>query len=88
MQTAEPSHVLGNQTRTFLTSEKETIPPQDIPAPGAARNLPFPLVIDPEALPLRSQRHMPNSIATMRSRLARALLHALPQCPCCGQMRR
>ena len=53
----------------------------------AARNLPFPLVIDPEALPLRSQRHMPNSIATMRIRLARALLHALPQCPCCGQMR-
>ena len=35
MQTPEPSHVLGNQTRTFLTSEKETIPPQDIPAPGA-----------------------------------------------------
>ncbi len=71
----------------FLISEKETIPPQDQPAPGAARNLPFPLVIDPEALPLRSQRHMPNSIATLRIRLARALLHALPQCPCCGQMR-
>ena len=43
----------------FLISEKETIPPQDMPAPGEARNLPFPLVIDPEDLPLRSQRHMP-----------------------------
>jgi hypothetical protein len=55
--------------------------------PGAARNLPFPPVTDPEALPLRSQRHMPNSIATLRIRLARTLLHALPRCPYCGQMR-
>ena len=70
----------------FLISEKETIPPQDIPAPGEARNLPFP-VIDPEDPPLRSQRHMPNSIATLRIRLARTLAHALPRCPCCGQMR-
>ena len=38
--------------------------PQDRPAPGNARNLPFPMVIDPEDLPLRSQRHMPHSIAT------------------------
>ncbi len=71
----------------FLISEKETITPQDIPVPGAARNLPFPPVTDPEDLPLRSQRHMPNSIATLRIRLARTLAHALPRCPCCGQMR-
>ena len=32
----------------FLISEKETIPPQDRPAPGEGRNLPFPMVIDPE----------------------------------------
>ena len=54
----------------------------------AAYNLPFPLVIGQKPLPLRSQRHMPNSIATLRIRHARALLHALPQCPCCRQMRR
>ncbi len=71
----------------FLISEKETIPPQDIPVPGDARDLCFPPVIDPEDLPLRSQRHMPNSIATLRIRLARTLAHALPRCPCCGQMR-
>jgi hypothetical protein len=71
----------------FLISEKETIPPQEIPAPGEARNSPFPLVIDHEDLPLRSQRHMPNSIATLRIRIARTLAHALPRCPCCGQMR-
>ena len=71
----------------FLLSEKETIPPQDLPAPGEARNRPFPPVIDPEDLPLRSQRHMPNSIATLRIRLARTLVHVLPQCPCCGRAR-
>ena len=57
-------------------------PPQDILAPGAARDLPFPPVIDPEVLPLRSQRHVPNSIATLRIRLARTLLRALPRPPC------
>jgi SRSO17 transposase len=70
----------------FPISEKETIPPQDRPGPDDARNLPFPTVIDPEALPLRSQRHIPNSIATLRVRLAQTLVRALPRCPCCGRM--
>ncbi len=71
----------------FLISEKETSPPQDRPKPGEARNLPFPPVTDPEDLPLRSQRHMPNSIATLRLRLAQTLSHTLPRCPCCGHRR-
>ncbi|HEY4042411.1 MAG TPA: hypothetical protein VGM32_11290, partial [Rhodopila sp.] len=61
-------------------------PPQDLPAPGEACNLAFPPVTDPEDLPLRSQRHMPQSITTLRIRLARTLVHALPRCPCCGRM--
>ena len=70
----------------FLISEKEIqFPPQDLPAPGDARNLPFPPVTDPEDLPLRSQRHMPNSITTLRIRLARTLVLVLPRCPCCGR---
>ena len=72
----------------LLVSERETIPPQDLLAPGAARDLPFPTVTDPEALPLRSQRHMPNSIATLRIRLARTLVQVLPRCPRCGRTRR
>jgi hypothetical protein len=44
---------------------RRRFPPQDLPARGAARNL--------EVLPLRSQRHMPHSIATLRIRLAHAL---------------
>jgi hypothetical protein len=71
----------------FLISEKETIPPQNRPASGEARNLPFPQVTDLEELPLRSQRHMPHSIATLRIRLARTLVLVLPRCPCCGHRR-
>ncbi len=71
----------------LLVSERETFPPQAVPEPATAGDLPFPEVIDPEMLPLRTQRHMPNSIATLRLRLARTLVRALPRCPCCGQMR-
>ena len=67
----------------FLISEKETIPPQDIPAPGDSKSLPFPIVQDPRDPPLRPERHVPNSIATLRRRIAVALAHALPRCPCC-----
>ena len=67
--------------------KRRPFPPQDLPAPRQARDLAFPPVIGPEALPLRSQRHMPNSIATLRIRLARALTRTLPQCPCCGRTR-
>ena len=59
-------------------------PPQDLVAPGDARNLPFPTVADPAHPPLRPERHMPNSIATMRRRLIVAIVKRLPRCPCCG----
>ena len=68
----------------FLISERETIPPpQDLVAPLCSRNLSFPKVTDPEELPLRPERHIPNSIATMRQRLIDALVSGLPRCPCC-----
>jgi hypothetical protein len=50
----------------------------------SSRNLPFPKVIDPEAPPLRPERHVPNSIATMRRRLIVKLAAILSRCPCCG----
>ena len=52
----------------FLVSERETIPPRDLVPPGCSRNLPLPPVTDPEAPPIRPERHIPNSIATMRRR--------------------
>jgi hypothetical protein len=41
--------------------------------------LPYPAVTDPEDPPLRPERHIPNSIATMRRRLIIAIVHRLPR---------
>jgi SRSO17 transposase len=68
----------------FLVSARETIPPVDLIAPRGSRNLPFPTVTAPEAPPLRSERHVSNSIATMRRRLITALVTGLPRCSCCA----
>src|SRR5262249_5387452 len=43
-------------------------PPQDLVAPLDSKCLPYPVVTDPEAPPLRPQRHVPNSIATLHRR--------------------
>jgi membrane fusion protein, multidrug efflux system len=43
-----------------------------------------PPVTDPKAPPLRPERHIPNSIATLRRRLIVELIEHLPRCPCCG----
>ena len=66
-----------------LISKRRRFPPQDLSRRAAPRNLPFPTVIDPAAPPLRTERHIPNSIATMRRRLINALIRRLPRCPCC-----
>ena len=70
----------------FLISEKETIPPS---GPACARRCSqsaVPAGYRPRRdLPLRSQRHMPNSITTLRIRLARTLVLVLTRCPCCGR---
>jgi sugar transferase len=61
---------------------RRTIPPQDLVPPLDDKNLPFPPVTNLEDLPLRTQRHVPNSIATIRRRLIVALAIGLPRCPC------
>jgi hypothetical protein len=55
----------------FLISEKEMIPPPDRPAPGEARNLTFPMVIDPEDLPAT-----PLALATLRQLRRGRVVHA------------
>ena len=69
----------------FLISEREMIPPQNLVSPGAAKKLPFPMVIDHAAPPIRPQRHVPNSIATLHQRLIVAITRVLPRCPCCAR---
>jgi hypothetical protein len=69
-----------------LIAEQATIPPSGprSAAPFQARVLPDNYRIDLEDLPARPERHIPNSIATMRVRLIYALVKILPRCPCCG----
>jgi SRSO17 transposase len=68
------------------SSPKEAIfPPADLDPEISSRNLPFPRVTDPEAPPLRPERHVPNSIATMRRRLNAGLVATLSRCPCCAR---
>jgi SRSO17 transposase len=68
----------------FLVSERETIPPS---APRCAGSLAKPAL--PEGYrprgPIRPQRHVPNSIATIRRRLALSIARTLPRCPCCAR---
>ncbi len=49
--------------------------------PGSSKRLGFPAIIDPAVLPTRTERHIPNSIATMRPRLIVALANHLPDVP-------
>ena len=68
----------------FLIAERGAIPPRDQVSPRHSRDLPFPTVTDPGAPPIRPERHIPNSIATMPRRLIVALARTLPRCPCCN----
>jgi hypothetical protein len=67
----------------FLVSERETIPPQELVPPGCSKKLQFPKLIARGAPPLRPERHIPNSIATIRRRLSAAVANILSRCPCC-----
>src|SRR6516225_1006228 len=61
-------------------------PPHDLIAPLDSKCLPYPVVTDPEAPPLRPQRHVPNSIATLHRRAVHAIAQALlPRCPVCAR---
>ncbi len=68
----------------FLVSERARFPPRNQSSPNGKR-LPNPPVIDPAAPPIRPERHVPDSIATLRLRLTRALVRSLHRCPCCQQ---
>ena len=72
--------VLGHADRR----QPAPFPPQDPLSPAGSRDLPFPRVTDPAAPPIRPERHIPNSIATVRRRLIVALARTLPRCPCCN----
>src|SRR6266851_7054802 len=70
-------HLITALRQSRAASEGDLVPPL------ASRRLSFPPVIDPEAPPIRPERHIPNSIATLRRRLVVALAKRLSRCPCC-----
>jgi hypothetical protein len=68
----------------FLISERETIPPS---GPRCAVQFPPSALPDgyrPRGSAPRPERHIPNSIATVRRRLIAILVWRLPRCPCCA----
>src|SRR6266478_439126 len=71
-----------------LSPSERRFPPQQIVPPGCSRNLPYAKVTSPEDPPLRPERHVPNSIATIRRRLVAALATTLSRCPCCAARNR
>lgn len=71
----------------FPISERETLPPQHQLPPKAPKSLKFPKITDPEAPPIRTVRHVPNSITPIRRRLIVAIARSLPRCPCCAASR-
>ena len=67
----------------FLVAER-LIYPSRKKTPYFAKNLPYPTVSDRE-VPLRADRHGPDSSPTLRLAIARAFAVRLPHCPCCGR---
>lgn len=63
-------------------------PPLPAPRRGAPKTSAFPYPVSkpatrPEALPVRTERHNPCSISTLRCQIAMHLARSLPRCPCC-----
>jgi uncharacterized protein YndB with AHSA1/START domain len=52
-----------------------------------SRNLPYPMISDPAALPIRVQRHSAHSIETARARIVHAIIARLSHCPACHYQR-
>src|SRR5215831_1547359 len=68
----------------FLISERERIPPLSTTFRRSNRKIcRSQWVIDPAAPPIRPQRHVPNSIATIHRLLAVAIATTLQRCQCC-----
>jgi len=66
----------------FLVSERSLIPPPQRRAlQRSSKHLAYPKVIDPAVPPLRPERHVANSTATIRVKLAHLRVRRLPICP-------
>ncbi len=62
-----PRHAVHRSLRIPDLRAGDDFPLLDLVPPRCSRNLSYPTVTDPEAPPLRPERHIPNSIATIKS---------------------
>ena len=69
----------------FLMAERCVFPPQHRFAPARTHRPALPQGSSPVAPPIRPERHVPHSIASVRRRLTVTLISSLPRCPCCLQ---
>ena len=81
-------HALHRCLRIPALRKSEQFPPQDHATPFLSKNIPYPEVIDPAAPPIRPERHVANSISSVRIAIARAIARTLPRCPCCQRIAR
>ena len=78
-----PSRNAVHRGLWILISERETIPPSGTRSTKSFKEIRIPEAYRPRGPPLRLERHVPNSIATIRRRLSAALVAMLSRCPCC-----
>ena len=69
----------------FLVAERCLFPLSTASLVRGSGHLRYPRVSNPAAPPIRPERHVPHSIASVRRCLTAALVVALPRCPCCLQ---
>ena len=69
----------------FLVAERCLFPLRSASPRTGSRHLRYPKTSARAAPPIRPERHVPNSIATLRRCLTVHLINALPRCPCCLQ---
>src|SRR5262245_764175 len=67
----------------LLVAERGLFPLKELEANLDSRKLEFPEVNDPEAPPVRPERHNPTSIATLHRELIVGIVRCLQRCPCC-----
>ena len=69
----------------FMVTRRETFPPQRRLNPLQAKRLAFPQITDPADPPIRTERHVPTSITSIRRSLAFILGQTRPRCPYCAR---
>ena len=67
----------------FLIAERSAFPPQQPEAQHPSKAQQYPQTSAHEAPPIRPERHVENSIATIRIIIARLLARKLDRCLCC-----